>query len=155
MGLAVLADRLAVGADEEGRVEVDARPLLLEDRGADRRAVLAGLLAHRRDGVAALVLGAVDVRVVAVLEDVLVVEELRQDDQVGRLARDVVDVPARLRDVLVAGVLLALHLDEGQPQRAHRASGGGGRTGRPGSGRPVFGYVRAARRSLNGARLMY
>ena len=74
-------------------VEVHPRSLLLEDRGADGRAVLARLLAHGRDRVTVLVLRAVDVGVVAELEDVLVVEELGQDDQVGSLARDLVDVP--------------------------------------------------------------
>ena len=120
--LAVLAEDLAVGSNEEGGVEVQAGPLLLEDRRADRRPVLPRLLADRADRVPGLRLRPVDVRIVSVLEHVLVVEELREDDQIRLLVGHLVDVPARGGDVLVARVRLALHLDECESQRAHQAS---------------------------------
>ena len=117
MRLAVAPEDRARGIDHDGAVVADAGGHGLEDGGDDVDSVLASLLTHGRDGDAVFSLRLVDVRVVAVLEDVRVVEELRHDHEIGFLGRHrPVDVTGGAGHVF-AVVRRAVHLDQAEFHR--------------------------------------
>ena len=117
MRLAVAPENLARGVDHDGAVVADAGGFGLEDGGDDVDAVLARLGPHGGDGDAVCALRLVDMAIVAVLEDIGVVEELRHDHEIGQLGRNrPVDIGRGTGHVLrVVG--RAVHLDQAEFHR--------------------------------------
>ena len=114
--LAILAEQLAVGADDRGGVVVEAGGALLEERGDDDRAGFARHFAQGCGRGARNFFRQFEIGVVLRLAEILGTEKLRQADDLPALLGRFAHAGDRFLEVGL-GLGAALHLDECDPCR--------------------------------------